>query len=79
MLSTLRKQQASWVAAEGEAKDKSRVTLDFVGTIDGEEFEGGKAEGFQLEMGQGRMIPGFEDGLVGKKSRRRIHYRRELP
>ncbi len=68
MLSTLRKQQASWVAAEGEAKDKSRVTLDFVGTIDGEEFEGGKAEGFQLEMGQGRMIPGFEDGLVGKKA-----------
>ncbi|ODP97719.1 MULTISPECIES: trigger factor [Salinivibrio] len=68
MLDTLRKQQASWVEADGEAKENSRVTLDFVGTIDGEEFEGGKAEGFQLEMGQGRMIPGFEDGLVGKKA-----------
>ncbi|OOF28217.1 trigger factor [Salinivibrio sp. IB872] len=68
MLTTLRKQQANWVEADGEVKEDSRVTLDFTGTIDGEEFEGGKAEGFQLVMGQGRMIPGFEDGLVGKKA-----------
>ena len=37
-------------------------------SIDGEEFEGGKAENFPLEMGAGRMIPGFEDGIVGKKA-----------
>ena len=42
--------------------------MDFVGSIDGEEFEGGKASNFQLELGQGRMIPGFEDGVVGKKA-----------
>lgn len=68
MLETLRKQQASWTTVDGPAEDDSRVTLDFVGSIDGEEFEGGKAENFPLEMGQGRMIPGFEDGIKGKSA-----------
>ncbi len=40
--------------------------MDFVGSIDGEEFEGGKAADFTLDLGQGRMIPGFEDGIIGK-------------
>ena len=43
------------------------MTVDFTGSIDGEEFEGGKASDFVLAMGQGRMIPGFEEGLVGLK------------
>ncbi|WP_462158625.1 trigger factor [Pseudoalteromonas sp. GB56] len=68
MLETLRKQHASWAETEEAAADNSRVTIDFVGTIDGEEFEGGKAENFPLELGQGRMIPGFEDNIVGKKA-----------
>nr|WP_086940714.1 trigger factor [Thaumasiovibrio occultus] len=68
MLETLRKQQATWAEVEAEAAADSRVTMDFVGSIDGEEFEGGKADSFPLEMGQGRMIPGFEDGLLGKKA-----------
>ena len=68
MLVTLRKQHATWVETEEAAAAESRVTIDFVGTIDGEEFEGGKAENFPLELGQGRMIPGFEDGIVGKKA-----------
>ncbi|USD64477.1 trigger factor [Vibrio sp. SCSIO 43136] len=66
MLETLRKQQASWNEVEAAAEEGTRVTIDFVGSIDGEEFEGGKAENFPLEMGQGRMIPGFEDGIAGK-------------
>jgi trigger factor len=41
------------------------VVIDFVGTKDGEAFEGGSAEGTSLELGSGRMIPGFEDGLIG--------------
>ena len=41
------------------------VTLDFVGRIDGQEFEGGKTEGARLELGTGQFIPGFEDQLVG--------------
>ena len=66
MLETLRKQQATWVEVDAAVEDGSRATIDFVGSIDGVEFEGGKAENFPLEMGAGRMIPGFEDGIVGK-------------
>lgn len=65
MLETLRKQQASWEDVERAAADGDRVNIDFVGTKDGEEFEGGKAEGQNLVLGSGSMIPGFEDGIVG--------------
>ncbi|MEL0633741.1 trigger factor [Pseudoalteromonas carrageenovora] len=68
MLETLRKQHASWADVDTAAGENDRVTVDFVGTIDGEVFEGGKAEDFPLELGQGRMIPGFEDNIVGKKA-----------
>ena len=66
MIETLRKQQATWTEVDAAVEEGSRATIDFVGSIDGEEFEGGKAENFPLEMGAGRMIPGFEDGIVGK-------------
>ena len=68
MLETLRKQQADWKESEAAVKAEDRVTVDFSGSIDGEEFEGGKASDFVLAMGQGRMIPGFEEGLVGHKA-----------
>jgi len=66
MIETLRKQHATWAVKDGAAAAGDRVVMDFVGSIDGEEFEGGKAEGFSLDLGQGRMIPGFEDGIIGK-------------
>ena len=44
------------------------VVMDFVGKVDGEEFDGGKAEGASIELGSGRLIPGFEDQLVGVKA-----------
>jgi trigger factor len=44
------------------------VVMDFVGKIDGEEFDGGKAEGASIEIGSGRLIPGFEDQLIGAKA-----------
>ena len=44
------------------------VVMDFLGKIDGEEFDGGKAEGASIELGSGRLIPGFEDQLVGAKA-----------
>lgn len=68
MLETLRKQQAEWKNKDGEVAAEDRVTVDFNGSIDGEEFEGGKAEDFVLAMGQGRMIPGFEEGVIGHKA-----------
>lgn len=68
MLDTLRKQQATWKETDRAAEAEDRVTLDFSGSVDGEEFEGGKASDFVLAMGQGRMIPGFEEGVVGHKA-----------
>ncbi|EHK91125.1 trigger factor [Aggregatibacter actinomycetemcomitans] len=68
MVDVLRKQQATWSETQEAAKAEDRVTIDFVGSVDGEEFEGGNAEDFVLFMGQGRMIPGFEDGIVGHKA-----------
>lgn len=68
MLGTLRKQHATWAKTEVAAASGDRVVIDFVGSIDGEEFEGGKASDFTLELGQGRMIPGFEEGIIGKKA-----------
>lgn len=68
MLGTLRKQHATWAKTDAAAASGDRVVIDFVGSIDGEEFEGGKASDFTLELGQGRMIPGFEDGIIGKKA-----------
>lgn len=56
MIETLRKQQATWTEVEAAAEEGMRATIDFTGSIDGEEFEGGKAENFPLELGQGRMI-----------------------
>lgn len=55
--------------AEGEAAvSGDAVTIDFVGRLDGEEFEGGKAEDFNLVLGSGQLIPGFEDQLIGAKA-----------
>jgi trigger factor len=68
MIETLRKQHATWSEVETDSVDGNQVTVDFEGSIDGEVFEGGKAEGFQIELGSGRMIPGFESGIVGNKA-----------
>ena len=54
---------------EGEAAEKDDlVVIDFVGSVDGVEFEGGKGEGFNLTLGSGQFIPGFEDQLTGAKA-----------
>lgn len=68
MVDVLRKQQATFEETQDAAKADDRVTIDFVGSIEGEEFEGGKATDFVLAMGQGRMIPGFEEGIIGHKA-----------
>ncbi|HEY0282640.1 MAG TPA: trigger factor [Rhizomicrobium sp.] len=55
--------------AEGEAAEKGdAVTMDFVGSVDGEEFPGGKAENFNLVLGSEQLIAGFEDQLIGAKA-----------
>lgn len=51
---------------EGTPENGDTVVLDFDGSVDGVPFEGGKAEGYNLELGSGSFIPGFEEQLVGK-------------
>lgn len=52
---------------EGTVEDGVTVNIDYEGKIDGKAFEGGSAEGFDLIIGSGQFIDGFEDGLIGKK------------
>jgi trigger factor len=60
--------RVDYAAVEREAQDKDRVTIDFLGRIDGEAFEGGTAEDTPVILGQGQFIPGFEEGLMGSKA-----------
>ncbi|WP_296253419.1 trigger factor [Pseudomonas sp. UBA4194] len=68
MLEILRKQNVRYEQAERAAQNEDQLNIDFVGKIEGEAFSGGSATGTQLVLGSGRMIPGFEDGLVGAKA-----------
>ncbi|GLP94852.1 trigger factor [Paraferrimonas sedimenticola] len=68
MIETLQKQHATYKSVKRKAKKGDKVKLNFVGSIDGEEFEGGKADDFELELGSGRMIPGFEKGIIGNNA-----------
>ena len=68
IIEVFRKQQGSWETAERAAAEGDKVNIDYVGTKDGEEFEGGAAEGSDLELGSGSMIPGFEDGIAGMQA-----------
>ncbi len=68
MIETLRQQRQTWEPIKRQAKNKDRLNIDYVGTIDGEEFEGGSAQGTNLELGSNRMIPGFEKGLLKAKA-----------
>ncbi|MBA1228096.1 trigger factor [Pseudomonas viridiflava] len=68
MLEVLRKQNVRFEETDRAAQTEDQLNIDFVGKVDGEAFAGGSATGTQLVLGSGRMIPGFEDGLVGAKA-----------
>lgn len=63
-------QQKAWedAPAKHKAKQGDQVTMDFVGKVDGVAFDGGTGEGMAIEIGSGRLIPGFEDQIVGVKA-----------
>ena len=65
IIHVFQKQQGQLVDVDRAAEDGDTLTIDFEGTKDGEIFEGGSGTDTSLELGSGRMIPGFEDGLVG--------------
>lgn len=68
MIQNLREQRKEFVDKDGAAENGDRITFDFEGSIDGEKFEGGSATDHTLTLGEGSMIAGFEDGIVGMKA-----------
>lgn len=68
MIDVLRKQNTRYAEVERSAENGDQVNIDFVGKLDGEVFAGGSAEGFDLVLGSGNMIPGFEEPLIGSKA-----------
>lgn len=65
MIENLRKQNQTWKSVQRKVKDGDKVIIDFEGFVDGEAFEGGKAEGYEVVIGAETMIPGFEQGIIG--------------
>ena len=66
-ISDIQKRYGEWEDIESEAKIDHQVVIDFVGKIDGKEFEGNSAKDFNLVLGSNSMIKGFEEAIVGKK------------
>lgn len=67
MIEKLRAQRAEWSIVDRPSVDGDRVIVDFAGSIDGQPFEGGEARQFPIALGSKRMMPGFEEQLVGAK------------
>jgi trigger factor len=63
----IKKRYGDWNDVQREARLDDQVVIDFIGKIDGKEFEGNTANDFKLVLGSKSMIPGFEDSIVGKK------------
>ncbi len=66
-LNQARERQARYVEVERQAKDGDYAVIDFVGYVNGKEFEGGKAENYRLKLGSKTFIEGFEDQVIGMK------------
>lgn len=75
----LLKNGASLVVKEGKSKEGDTVVMDFVGTVDGKEFEGGSAQNYELELGSHSFIPGFEEQLVGHKAGEHVDVKVTFP
>lgn len=67
MIENLREQNKVWTEVQKDAELNDKVVIDFEGFLDGVAFDGGKAKDFELILGSGSMIPGFEDGIKGAK------------
>ncbi len=68
VIDNMRKQQLTWKELKRKSKKGDRVLIDFVGSIDGEEFDGGKAEDYPMILGENQMLPDFEKGVKGMKA-----------
>ena len=68
MIETLRQQRQTWDTVKRQSKNGDRLNIDYTGTIEGEDFAGGSGSNTNLVLGSERMIPGFEKGLLKKKT-----------
>ena len=65
MIERLRRQRRTWTPTDRPCQPGDQVRVSFVGTVDGEPFDGGEGKSVPVEIGSGMMIEGFEDGLIG--------------
>ena len=79
MVEQLRNQRKDTKEVKRKAKNGDIVDVDFKGTVDGKDFEGGEAKDFKIELGSKRLIEGFEDGLVGQKAGDEVSLDLEFP
>ena len=79
MIEKLREQNKEWLAVERPSRTGDQLNIDFVGTVDGEVFDGGTGEDNELELGTGMMIEGFEAGLNGKTADERVELNLQFP
>ncbi|MCQ2488569.1 MAG: trigger factor [Clostridia bacterium] len=67
-INSMRERSARLVEVDRKVKNGDLATIDFTGSVDGKEFEGGHADDYELEIGSGSFIPGFEDQIIGHKA-----------
>ncbi|HEY7839973.1 MAG TPA: trigger factor [Gammaproteobacteria bacterium] len=79
MVETLRKQRSRLEKSDRESRRGDVLDIDFRGSIGGEPFEGGEGKGLRVELGLGRLIPGFEEGLAGRKTGEEFRLELEFP
>lgn len=79
MIEVLRKQKMDWSEVDRASADGDRISIDFVGTVDGVKFDGGSANDMPMVLGAGQMIPGFEEQLGGLKASEQTTFKVSFP
>ena len=79
MIDVLRKQKMDWSEVDRASANEDRISIDFVGSIDGEKFDGGSANDMPMVLGSGQMIPGFEEKLAGMKASEETTFKVPFP
>ena len=79
MIDVLRKQKMEWAEVDRVSANEDQITIDFVGSVDGEKFDGGTANDMPMVLGAGQMIPGFEEKLTGLKASEKTTFKVSFP
>ncbi|MCK5662408.1 MAG: trigger factor, partial [Thiotrichaceae bacterium] len=79
MIDVLRKQKMDWEEVDRACANDDRISIDFVGTVNGEKFDGGSANDMPMVLGAGQMIPGFEENLTGLKASEETTFKVPFP